>query len=240
MYTLVLVRHGESEWNKKKLFTGWTDVNLTDSGIYDAKMIGRKLKSQDFCFDVAFTSVLKRAGMTLELILEELNNDQAKIIKSWKLNERHYGKLQGKSKVGILEELDWKEIHSFRRGYYTKPPQLDEDDPRNPINDPKYSHVSKDLLTRGESLEDTYNRVIPFLTSKVYEKLKSHKNALIVSHGNTLRVMLKYLDNLSDTEIEGVEFPIGKIIIYKLDKDFKVIDREYSFYDDNLRYGEDL
>ncbi len=240
MYTLVLVRHGESEWNKKNLFTGWTDVGITPEGVKDARLMGKKLSEEGYEFPVAFTSVLKRASLTLELILEEMNSSQTQVIRDWRLNERHYGKLQGKSKIGILDELEWKQVHAFRRSYKTRPPQLETDDPRHPANDSKYSNVPEHMLPRGESLEDTYNRVIPYLQEEILPALKTHNKALISAHGNTLRVLLKYFNDLTDNQIEGVEFAIGEILVYRLDEDFKVISKEFIASKTNVKYGGDM
>lgn len=240
MYTLVLVRHGESLWNKKNLFTGWTDVGLTEEGTNDARIMGKKLKELGFSFERGYTSVLKRAGLTFELILEEMDESEVRIVKDWRLNERHYGALQGKSKVGILDEVEWAQVHAYRRSYTTRPPQLKPDDPRHPGNDPKYARVPSHLLPHGESLQDAYNRVIPYFRQEILPALETHKRIIVSAHGNTLRVMLKYLNNLDDNEIEGVEFAIGEILVYRLDEDFNIISKEHLSAKHNTKYGSDM
>lgn len=240
MYKLVFVRHGESEWNRKNLFTGWTDVDLTPEGEIDARMMGETLNEMGFHFTLGYTSVLKRASITLEIISEELNGPHMVMVKDWRLNERSYGKLQGKSKIDIIDELDWEQVHAYRRSYKTQPPMLESDDPRHPKNDEKYDEVDRDLLPAGESLEDTYHRVVPYLLNTILPSLHSYHNILISAHGNTLRVIRKYLDNLTDNEIEGVEFGIGEILIYTLDENLQVIEREHLSAKEHPKYGGDL
>ncbi len=240
MYKLVFVRHGESEWNRKNLFTGWTDVDLTPEGEIDAQQMGTALSRMGVTFSLGYTSVLKRAGITMEIISEQLNGPHLVIVKDWRLNERSYGKLQGKSKIDIIDELDWEQVHAYRRSYKTQPPMLETDDPRHPMNDPKYADVDPDCLPAGESLEDTYNRAVPYLKNTILPSLHTHNNILVSAHGNTLRVLRKYLDNMSDNEIEGVEFGIGEIIIYTLDDQLKVINREHFAAEEHIKYGGDL
>ena len=227
MKKIVLVRHGQSLWNKQNLFSGWTDVDLTTQGMEDARVMGNRLKANGVKLDRGYSSVLKRAALTLDLILESMGQSNIPIIRDWRLNERHYGKLQGKSKVDILDELSWEQLHSYRRGYYTRPAALETDDPRNAFFDPKYTAISKDLLPRTESLEDAYNRIIPYLEYQVIGCLQDNEQIIMALHGNTLRVLLKYFDKLTDNEIEGVEFAIGDILVYNLDNDNQVISKEH-------------
>lgn len=227
MKKIVLVRHGQSLWNKQNLFSGWTDVGLTTQGIEDARIMGKRIISKGYQFNRAYSSVLQRAAITLDLILEVMGQSNIPIIRDWRLNERHYGKLQGKSKVDILDELSWEQLHSYRRGYYTRPAALEMDDPRNAVFDPKYASVAKELLPSTESLDDAYKRVIPYFEENVLNCLQDNEQIIMSLHGNTLRVLLKYFDNLTDNEIEGVEFAIGDILVYNLDIDNKVISKEH-------------
>lgn len=227
MKKLVLVRHGQSLWNKQNLFSGWTDVDLTSQGVEDAHLMGKKLKDKGIVLNRGYSSVLKRAIVTLDIILEEMGQKDIPITRDWRLNERHYGKLQGKSKVDILDELSWEQLHGYRRGYCTRPAALESDDPRNAYFDPKYISIPKDQLPRTESLDDAYKRVIPYLTGNIISVLQDNETVILSLHGNTLRVILKYFDNLSDNEIEGVEFAIGDILVYNLDSDNIVISKEH-------------
>ncbi len=227
MKKLVLVRHGQSLWNKQNLFSGWTDVDLTSQGVEDAHLMGKKLKEKGIVLNRGYSSVLKRAIVTLDIILEEMGQKDIPVTRDWRLNERHYGKLQGKSKVDILDELSWEQLHSYRRGYCTRPAALELDDPRNAYFDPKYISIPKDQLPRTESLDDAYKRVIPYLTGNIISVLQDNETIILSLHGNTLRVILKYFDNLSDNEIEGVEFAIGDILVYNLDSDNTVISKEH-------------
>ncbi len=227
MKKLVLVRHGQSLWNKQNLFSGWTDVDLTSQGVEDAHLMGKKLKDKGIVLNRGYSSVLKRAIVTLDIILEEMGQKDIPVTRDWRLNERHYGKLQGKSKVDILDELSWEQLHSYRRGYCTRPAALELDDPRNAYFDPKYISIPKDQLPRTESLDDAYKRVIPYLTGNIISALQDNETIILSLHGNTLRVILKYFDNLSDNEIEGVEFAIGDILVYNLDSDNTVISKEH-------------
>lgn len=227
MKKIVLVRHGQSLWNKQNLFSGWTDVGLTTQGIEDARIMGKRIISKGYQFNRAYSSVLQRASITLDLILEVMGQSNIPTIRDWRLNERHYGKLQGKSKVDILDELSWEQLHSYRRGYYTRPAALEMDDPRNAVFDPKYASVAKELLPSTESLDDAYKRVIPYFEENVLNCLQDNEQIIMSLHGNTLRVLLKYFDNLTDNEIEGVEFAIGDILVYNLDIDNKVISKEH-------------
>lgn len=213
---VVLVRHGESVWNLENRFTGWTDVDLSEKGIIEAKEAGTKLKKLGYTFDVAFTSVLKRANKTLDYILEELNLD-IPIYYSWRLNERHYGALQGLNKAETAEKYGADQVLLWRRSLNTRPPKLEEDDSRYPGHDPKYSELSEAELPLTENLLDTVDRVVPYWEGTIVPELRAKKKVIIVAHGNSLRALVKYLDHISDDEIMAVEIPTGKPLVYELD-----------------------
>lgn len=227
MIKLVLVRHGQSMWNLENRFTGWTDVELSEQGIEEAKEAGKVLKEKGFKFDVAYTSVLKRANDTLEYILKEMNEQNIPIKKSWRLNERHYGALQGLNKKETADKYGEEQVHLWRRSNEVRPPELKEDDPRYPGNDPKYKDLSKDELPKTENLIDTINRVLPYWNSDILPDIKNGKRVIIVAHGNSLRALIKYLDNISDDDIAGVEVATGNPICYELDDNLKPIRHYY-------------
>lgn len=220
---LVLVRHGESVWNMENRFTGWTDVGLSDKGILEAKEAGLLLKSKNYTFDVAFTSVLKRANDTLDIILKEMELN-IPIHYSYKLNERHYGALQGLNKDETKVKYGEDQVKLWRRSASVRPPSLTKDDPRYPGNDPKYAGLTDLPLT--ENLLDTVKRVVEYYESDIKDKLKK-QNVLIVAHGNSLRSLIKYLDNLSDDEVVNLEIPTGKPICYEFDENLNVIKHYY-------------
>jgi 2,3-bisphosphoglycerate-dependent phosphoglycerate mutase len=220
---LVLLRHGQSVWNKENRFTGWTDVGLSEKGVEEAKRAGVALKEQGFNFNIAFTSVLKRAIDTLEIALKEMGIESIETKYSWKLNERHYGALQGLNKAETAEKYGDEQVRLWRRSAGTRPPLLDIDDERYPGNDPKYSSLSEDELPRGENLFDTIKRVSEYFESDIKKELIENKNVLISAHGNSLRALIKYLENISDEDIMNLELPTGIPIVYELDDDFKVI-----------------
>ena len=223
---LVLVRHGESVWNKENRFTGWTDVELSEKGREEAKNAGILIKNTAISFDIAYTSVLKRANDTLYLILKELNKE-IPIKYSYKLNERHYGALQGFNKEETKKKYGEEQVRLWRRSVSVRPPSLTYEDPRYPGNDPKYSDLSIDELPLTENLEDTIKRVSSYFESDIKPSLMNGKNVLVVAHGNSLRGLVKYLDNLSDEEIMNLEIPTGKPICYELDDNLKVIKHYY-------------
>ena len=227
MIKLVLVRHGQSMWNLENRFTGWTDVELSEQGIEEAKEAGKVLKEKGFKFDVAYTSVLKRANDTLEYILKEMNEQNIPVKKSWRLNERHYGALQGLNKKETADKYGEEQVHLWRRSNEVRPPELKEDDPRYPGNDPKYKDLSKDELPKTENLIDTINRVLPYWNSDILPDIKDGKRVIIVAHGNSLRALIKYLDNISDDDIAGVEVATGNPICYELDDNLKPIRHYY-------------
>ena len=222
MIKLVLVRHGESIWNKENKFTGWKDVDLSDKGIEEAKSAGLKLKEQGFTFDIAYTSVLKRANHTLDLILNELKLN-IPIYYAWQLNERHYGALQGLNKDETKKKYGEEQVHIWRRSYDVKPPSLDSDDIRYKEMLPVY----KEYIPHTECLKDTIERVVPYFEGNIVPNLKDGKKIIIVAHGNSLRGLIKYLDNISDSEIVNLEIPTGCPIVYELDDNLKVIKHYY-------------
>jgi len=226
MIKLVLVRHGQSVWNLENRFTGWTDVELSEKGIDEAKMAGKILKEKGFSFDVAYTSVLKRANDTLNLILKELDED-IPIHYSWRLNERHYGALQGLNKDETKKKYGEEQVHLWRRSADTRPPELSLSDERYPGNDPKYKDLTSDEIPRTENLLDTVERVIKYWNSDIKKDLLNNKKVIIVAHGNSLRGLMKYLDNLSNEEVMELEIATGKPICYELNDELKPIKHYY-------------
>ena len=226
-YRIVLIRHGESEWNKANLFTGWTDVDLSDAGREEAKNGGRLLKAEGITFDVCFTSVLKRAIHTANLVLDEMDEIYIPQIKSWKLNERHYGALQGLNKSETAEKYGEDQVKIWRRSFDVKPPALEEDDERNPAKQPAYKYVDKYFLPLTESLETTIERVVPFFEETIKPDMKAGKRVIIAAHGNSLRALVKYFDNMSSEDIIGVNIPTAVPLVYEFDDDFKVIRHYY-------------
>lgn len=210
---LILIRHGESVWNKENKFTGWTDVGLSSKGIDEAIEAGKFLKEHNIVYDKAYTSVLKRAIDTLYYVMRE--NHETSVTKAWQLNERHYGALQGLNKDEMKAKYGEEKVHEWRRSYKTKPPVLTKDDERYPGNDHLYDDVPRDLLPLSESLEDTVSRVIPYYEENIKKDLDNGQNVLIVAHGNSLRALIKYIENISDEDIPNLELPTGKPILYK-------------------------
>ena len=224
---LVLVRHGESEWNKLNLFTGWTDVDLSEKGHEEAINAGRILKEEGYDFDVCYTSYLKRAIHTLDHILDEMDRVWLPVNKSWKLNERHYGALQGLNKSETAEKYGEDQVKIWRRSFDVKPPALEPDDERSPSKQPMYRDVDPALLPASESLETTIERVVPYFNEVIKEDMKAGKRVLIVAHGNSLRALVKYFENLSSEEIVDVNVPTGIPLVYEFDENFNVIDHYY-------------
>lgn len=227
MLKLILVRHGQSVWNLENKFTGWTDVGLSSKGIEEAKEAGMVLKEKGFNFDLAYTSVLKRAEDTLDYILKEMNIEDIEIRKSWKLNERHYGALQGLNKDETSKKYGKEQVLLWRRSVDVRPPCLEETDKRYPGNDIKYKDLSKDELPKTENLKDTINRVIDYWNTDILPELKNNKRIIIVAHGNSLRGLIKYLDNISDEDIINLELETGNPICYELDDNLKPIRHYY-------------
>ena len=228
MYKLVLLRHAESVWNLENRFTGWTDVELSPNGIEDAKKAGIKLRENNYTFDIAFVSPLKRSKQTLEYCLLEMGLfNKIDVVEDYRLNERHYGALQGLNKDETKAKYGEEQVHLWRRSYYTRPPELEYTDPRFPGNDSKYKDVPLRDLPLTESLYDVYKRVIPYYEDYILPVMKSGKRVLICSHGNSFRALIKYLDNISDIDIENLEVKTGVPIVYEFDDDFKVIKHYY-------------
>ena len=227
MIKLVLVRHGQSMWNLENRFTGWTDVELSEQGIKEAKEAGKVLKEKGFNFDVAYTSVLKRANDTLKYILEELGEQDIPVKKSWRLNERHYGALQGLNKDETKEKYGEKQVLLWRRSTDVRPPELSKDDERYPGNDPKYSDLKENELPTTENLIDTIKRVMEYWNSDIKKDLETGKRVIIAAHGNSLRGLIKYLDNMTDEEIIKLELQTGNPICYELDDNLKPIRHYY-------------
>ncbi|MCQ2086126.1 MAG: 2,3-diphosphoglycerate-dependent phosphoglycerate mutase [archaeon] len=223
---LVLVRHGESIWNRDNLFTGWTDVGLSDIGKKEAIEVGKMLKIKSYDFDICYTSYLKRAIQTLNYILYEMDREWLPVVKTWKLNERHYGALQGLNKSEVAKKFGLEQVMLWRRSYAIKPPALNEDDARNPILQDMYREEDKNELPLTECLADTFDRVIPYYNSEIIPKIMDGKRVLIVSHGNSLRALMKYIENISDTDIIDVNVPTGIPLIYEFDSNLKIIGKE--------------
>lgn len=222
---LVLVRHGESIWNKENKFTGWTDVDLSELGRVEAKNAGQSLKERNYNFDICYTSYLKRAINTEELLLNEMGLN-IPVVKSWKLNERHYGALQGLNKSETAEKYGEEQVHIWRRSFDIAPPLLDENDERNPKFDETYINVNENLPL-GESLKDTIKRVIPYYEENILKDMKNGKKVLVVAHGNSLRALVKYIENISDEEIAELNIPTGVPLVYELDENGSYISKEY-------------
>jgi 2,3-bisphosphoglycerate-dependent phosphoglycerate mutase len=222
---LVLCRHGQSDWNLKNLFTGWTDVDLTDKGQEEACVAGRQVRDLSFNVDVAYTSVLKRAIRTLWLMLDEMDRMWIPVIRDWRLNERHYGALQGLDKAATSAKYGADQVHIWRRSYTTPPPPLEADDERHPSRDPRYAGIES--LPTSESLAMTLDRVRPCWDELIAPTLKQGKNVLIAAHGNSLRALVKMLDEISDEQITGFNIPTGVPIVYELDRRLKPLSREF-------------
>ena len=227
MIKLVLVRHGQSMWNLENKFTGWTDVELSEKGIEEAKEAGKVLKEKGFEFDLAYTSVLKRAEDTLDYILDEMGEKNIEIKRSWRLNERHYGALQGLNKDETREKYGAEQVLLWRRSADVRPPELDEKDPRYPGNDPKYKELTKGELPKTENLIDTIKRVVEYWNSDIKPELQKGKKIIIAAHGNSLRGLIKYLDNMSDEDVIKLELQTGNPICYELDENLKPIKHYY-------------
>lgn len=227
MYKLVLIRHGESTWNLENRFTGWTDVELTPTGVEQARQAGRLLKDAGYDFDVAYTSVLKRAVWTLWHALDQMDRTWLPVVHSWRLNERHYGALQGLNKADMAKEYGDAQVLVWRRSYDTPPPALDADDPRGQRQDVRYSKLQPDQIPLTECLKDTVARVMPFWNESVAPAIKSGKRIVIAAHGNSIRALVKYLDDIGDDDIVGVNIPNGIPLVYELDADLKPIRSYY-------------
>jgi len=227
MMKLVLIRHGESEWNKLNLFTGWTDVDLSEKGHEEAKAAGRLLKAEGYDFDIAYTSILKRAIHTLNHVLDEMDRVWLPVVKSYKLNERHYGALQGLNKAETAEKYGDEQVKIWRRSYDVKPPALEPTDERAPQNQEMFRGIDPAELPLNESLETTVARVVPYFEEVIKADMKAGKRVLIAAHGNSLRALVKYFENLSNDEIIGVNIPTGSPLVYEFDDNFNVVNHYY-------------
>ncbi|TBO34524.1 2,3-diphosphoglycerate-dependent phosphoglycerate mutase [Aquabacterium lacunae] len=227
MYKLVLIRHGESTWNLENRFTGWTDVELTPTGVDQARNAGRLLKAEGYDFDVAYTSVLKRAIHTLNHALDEMDRDWLPVVKNWRLNERHYGALQGLNKADMAKQYGDEQVLVWRRSYDTPPPALDANDPRGQRQDPRYGKLNPEDVPLTECLKDTVARVLPFWNESIAPAIKAGKRIVIAAHGNSIRALVKYLDNIGDADIVGVNIPNGIPLVYELDENLKPIRHYY-------------
>jgi 2,3-bisphosphoglycerate-dependent phosphoglycerate mutase len=227
MMKLVLVRHGESEWNKLNLFTGWTDVDLSEKGHEEAKQGGKILKEEGYDFDVAYTSYLKRAIHTLNHILDEMDRNWIPVNKCWQLNERHYGALQGLNKAETAEKYGEEQVKIWRRSFDVTPPALEESDERAPQNQEMFRSVDRKNLPLTESLEITIDRVVPFFNEVIKPDMQAGKKVIIAAHGNSLRALVKYFEDMTPEEILGVNIPTGVPLVYEFDDNFKVINHYY-------------
>ena len=227
MKKLVLLRHGESEWNKENRFTGWTDVDLSEQGQVEAQQAGKLLKAEGYSFDIAFTSVLKRAIRTLWIVLDELDLMWIPVERSWRLNERHYGALQGLNKAETATRYGEAQVHLWRRSYDTRPPALAKTDPRYPGHDPHYQHLNETDLPLTECLKDTVERFLPYWHTTLALIVRAGQKVIIVAHGNSLRALVKYLDQISDADIVSLNIPTGIPLVYELDEQLKPIMHYY-------------
>lgn len=227
MRQLVVIRHGESIWNQANRFTGWTDVGLTDKGVQEALEAGRLLAQKGYVFDIAYTSVLKRAIKTLWLVLEEMDLMWIPVCRSWRLNERHYGALQGLNKAETADRYGAEQTHLWRRSYDVCPPPLTPEDPRHPSHDPRYAGLSPTELPLTECLKDTEQRVLPYWHGAIAPALRRGQRVLISAHGNSLRALVKYLDAIPDDEIIDLNIPTGIPLVYELDDDLTPVCRDY-------------
>ena len=224
---IVLIRHGESEWNKLNLFTGWMDVELSEQGVLEAKQAGQKLAQAGLDFDICYTSYLKRAVNTLHLALTEMDRLWLPVIKSWRLNERHYGALQGLNKLETVAQYGEDQVKLWRRSFDVLPPALEASDPRAPQHQPAYRQVNPTELPLAESLKETIARAVPYFETEIKPRMQAGERVLIVAHGNSIRSLVKYFENLSDEAIMDVEIPTGVPLVYEFDADFQVISKRF-------------
>ena len=227
LYKLVFLRHGQSDWNLENRFTGWTDVGLTEQGVEEAHNSGKLLREGGYVFDVAYTSVLRRAIKTLWIVLEELGQEWLPVTRAWQLNERHYGALQGLNKAETAEKFGEAQVKIWRRSYDTPPPALELTDERHPRFDPRYASLTPEQLPATESLKITLERVLPYWHGTVAPAIKSGKRLLVVAHGNSIRALVKYLDNISESDITELNIPTGVPLVYELDEALKPIKNYY-------------
>jgi 2,3-bisphosphoglycerate-dependent phosphoglycerate mutase len=231
MYKIVLIRHGESVWNKENRFTGWTDVDLSEKGVEEAKKAGQYLKKEGFSFDLAYTSVLKRAIKTLYTVQEQMDQLWIPVIKTWRLNERHYGALQGLDKSETAAKHGEEQVKIWRRAYDIAPPKLEANDDRNPAKDPRYKDLKPNELPLTECLKDTVARVLPYWNKEIAPNIKKGKKIVIAAHGNSLRALVKYLSNVSDNDIVNLNIPTAMPLVYELGNNLKPL-KDYYYLGD--------
>ncbi len=234
-YQIVFVRHGQSTWNLENRYTGWTDVGLSEQGVREAHFAGQLLREKKYVFDIAYTSVLKRAIQTLWIALEELDLEWIPVVNAWQLNERHYGALQGLNKAETAKEYGEGQVKIWRRSYDVPPPALEWEDPRHPRFDPRYAGLSKQQLPSAESLKITLERVLPYWHETLVPIIKTGKRLLVSAHGNSLRALVKYLDNISDAEIPELNIPTGIPLVYELDQELKPVKHYYLADEETVR-----
>ncbi|MBN1907221.1 MAG: 2,3-diphosphoglycerate-dependent phosphoglycerate mutase [Deltaproteobacteria bacterium] len=227
MYKLVLLRHGESQWNKENRFTGWADVDLTGNGIHEAEEAGKTLKNEGFTFDVAYTSVLKRAIRTLWIVMDKMDLMWIPVYRDWRLNERHYGALQGLNKLETAKKYGEDQVLLWRRDYDTPPPELERTDDRFPGHDHRYRNLKDSELPQAECLKETFNRIMPLWNETIVPEIKKGERVLIVAHGNSLRALVKELDHMSDDQIINLNIPTGIPLVYELDDSLKAVKKYY-------------
>lgn len=239
-YKLVIIRHGESLWNRENKFTGWIDVDLTEKGIAEAHKAATELKKNNFSFDLAFTSLLKRANKTLDIILKDMSLQGIEIKKSWRLNERHYGALQGLNKSDTAKKYGEDQVKKWRREYDAAIPPISETDPMYPGNDPLYSSLDRSEIPLSESLKDVVARVVPYWDSDIKPAILSGKQVIVAASGNSLRALIKYLDNISDQEIVEINIPTGIPLVYKLDENLKPVSKQYLSDPEELKKAMEI
>lgn len=227
MTQIILIRHGQSEWNLQNRFTGWTDVKISKQGHQEALESGKKLKENGFEFDLAYTSLLTRAIQTLNIVLDEMDLLWIPVIKSWQLNERHYGALQGLNKDETAQKYGVEQVKLWRRSYDTRPPALESNDPRSSTNDPRYADLTSKQIPLAENLDDTVKRVVPFWEKEILPKVIAGKKIIISAHGNSLRALVKHLENLDNQQILDLEIPTGKPLLYEINDKSQVLDKKY-------------
>ncbi|MDR1543706.1 MAG: 2,3-diphosphoglycerate-dependent phosphoglycerate mutase [Prevotellaceae bacterium] len=227
MKKVVLIRHGESAWNKENRFTGWTDVDLTENGVQEAVKAGKLLKEQGFRFERAFTSYLKRANKTLNTILDQMDLDWIPVDKTWRLNEKHYGMLQGLNKAETTEKYGAEQVKIWRRSYDIRPDVIARTDPRSAHNDPRYANVPKSFIPDTEALKDTVERALPYWLEIIYPSLKHHDEIIVAAHGNSLRAIIKYLKNISDEDIVELNLPTAVPYLFTFDNDLNLVKDEF-------------
>jgi 2,3-bisphosphoglycerate-dependent phosphoglycerate mutase len=238
MYKIVLLRHGESTWNKDNRFTGWTDIDLTEQGVEEARAAGRLLRKSGFAFDLAFTSVLKRANKTLNIVLDELDALWLPVEHSWRLTERHYGALQGLNKAETAARYGDEQVLAWRRSYDVPPPALEEGDERLAFDDPRYASLPAARFPRTECLKDTVERFVPYWETVIVPRILDGRRILIAAHGNSLRALIKYLDKVSDQDIVGLNIPTAQPLVYELDRDLRPSRSYYLADEDTIRAAQ--